>query len=130
MHLIAIPHKYTCCILVLHVIFFQVVLILSGNLSFLNWLTILPSIMCFDDKILACCFSVSSHARKQVFKLQKLCRDGHSPKPSRGKTQCRVYSNYTGASLNYSFFLTKLDNKLDDELCCFFNTRCWKVLLF
>lgn len=28
---------------------FQFILILSGNLSFLNWLTILPSIACFDD---------------------------------------------------------------------------------
>jgi hypothetical protein len=28
---------------------FQVALILSGNLSFLNWLTIVPAIACFDD---------------------------------------------------------------------------------
>ena len=34
---------------------FQVVLILSGNLSFLNWLTILPAIMCFDDAFLLSC---------------------------------------------------------------------------
>jgi hypothetical protein len=27
----------------------QVVLILSGNLSFLNWLTIIPALACFDD---------------------------------------------------------------------------------
>jgi multisubunit Na+/H+ antiporter MnhG subunit len=27
----------------------QVVLILSGNLSFLNWLTIIPTLACFDD---------------------------------------------------------------------------------
>lgn len=31
---------------------FQVVLILSGNLSFLNWLTIVPAIACFDDEAL------------------------------------------------------------------------------
>ena len=31
---------------------FQLVLIASGNLSFLNWLTILPSIWCFDDRFL------------------------------------------------------------------------------
>lgn len=29
---------------------FQFILILSGNLSFLNWLTIVPCIACFDDK--------------------------------------------------------------------------------
>jgi hypothetical protein len=28
---------------------FQVILILSGNLSFLNWLTIVPILACFDD---------------------------------------------------------------------------------
>ncbi len=28
---------------------FQVILILSGNLSFLNWVTIIPALACFDD---------------------------------------------------------------------------------
>jgi hypothetical protein len=32
---------------------FQVSLILSGNLSFLNWLTIVPVLACFDDTLLA-----------------------------------------------------------------------------
>lgn len=31
---------------------FQVTLILSGNLSFLNWLTIVPILACFDDGLL------------------------------------------------------------------------------
>jgi hypothetical protein len=31
---------------------FQIVLILSGNLSFLNWLTIVPILACFDDSLL------------------------------------------------------------------------------
>jgi len=31
---------------------FQVGLILSGNLSFLNWLTIVPILACFDDGLL------------------------------------------------------------------------------
>src|SRR2546426_4310508 len=31
---------------------FQVVLILSGNLSFLNWLTIVPCLACFGDSFL------------------------------------------------------------------------------
>src|SRR5262249_31377733 len=30
---------------------FQVTLILSGNLSFLNWLTIVPILACFDDGV-------------------------------------------------------------------------------
>ena len=31
---------------------FQVMLIVSGNLSFLNWLTIVPILACFDDSLL------------------------------------------------------------------------------
>jgi len=31
------------------IILLQIVLILSGNLSFLNWLTIIPALACFDD---------------------------------------------------------------------------------
>jgi Lipase maturation factor len=31
------------------IVLFQGVLILSGNLSFLNWLTIIPALACFDD---------------------------------------------------------------------------------
>ncbi len=31
------------------IVLLQVILILSGNLSFLNWLTILPALACFDD---------------------------------------------------------------------------------
>ncbi|GAB5363220.1 hypothetical protein AAMO2058_000865000 [Amorphochlora amoebiformis] len=34
-------------------IVFQAVLISSGNLSFLNWLTMIPAMACFDDKFLA-----------------------------------------------------------------------------
>jgi len=33
------------------IILFQAVLILSGNLSFLNWLTIVPALACFDDSV-------------------------------------------------------------------------------
>ena len=31
------------------IVLFQVVLMLSGNLAFLNWLTIIPALACFDD---------------------------------------------------------------------------------
>ncbi|HVN37786.1 MAG TPA: lipase maturation factor family protein [Myxococcota bacterium] len=33
------------------IVAFQSVLILSGNLSFLNWLTIVPALACFDDAV-------------------------------------------------------------------------------
>ena len=35
------------------IVLFQVNIILSGNLSFLNWLTIVPALACFDDGFLA-----------------------------------------------------------------------------
>lgn len=31
------------------IVMFQMILIVSGNLSFLNWLTIIPALACFDD---------------------------------------------------------------------------------
>jgi hypothetical protein len=31
------------------IVILQIILILSGNLSFLNWLTIIPALACFDD---------------------------------------------------------------------------------
>jgi hypothetical protein len=34
------------------IVLFQVLLILSGNLSFLNWLTITVAVACFDDSLL------------------------------------------------------------------------------
>lgn len=33
------------------------VLVMSGNLAFLNWLTALPAVMCFDDAVLSVFFS-------------------------------------------------------------------------
>ena len=44
-------------VLSLILVFTQFVLILSGNLSFLNWLTILPSIFCLDDRFLQFLFT-------------------------------------------------------------------------
>ena len=35
------------------IVLFQVMLIFSGNLAFLNWLTIIPALACFDDGFLA-----------------------------------------------------------------------------
>ncbi|XP_056661680.1 lipase maturation factor 1 isoform X3 [Monodelphis domestica] len=52
-------------------ILFQVILIISGNLSFLNWLTIVPSIACFDDAALGFLFgSQPGGVKDRVHKLQ------------------------------------------------------------
>ncbi|MGH7941400.1 MAG: lipase maturation factor family protein [Limisphaerales bacterium] len=37
------------------IVLFQVTLIFSGNLSFLNWLTIIPALACFDDRFWSKC---------------------------------------------------------------------------
>ncbi|CAM9802853.1 unnamed protein product, partial [Heterosigma akashiwo] len=44
-------------------VLFQMVLICSGNLSFLNWLTILPCLSCFDDESLKWMFSQKTLTR-------------------------------------------------------------------
>ncbi|XP_059572856.1 lipase maturation factor 1 isoform X3 [Alligator mississippiensis] len=50
---------------------YEVLLIISGNLSFLNWLTIVPSIACFDDASLAFLFSSKEGGLKdRVLKMQ------------------------------------------------------------
>lgn len=62
----------------------QVVLIISGNLSFLNWLTIVPSLACFDDVSLGFLFSSRGGAKKAVLEIQREDAAGKSPKPTRG----------------------------------------------
>ncbi|XP_074605963.1 lipase maturation factor 1-like [Acropora palmata] len=91
------PFRITCGVLQ---ILFQVILIISGNLSFLNWLTILPSIMCFDDKSLAFLFSPSS-AKDDVIKIQELSKAGAGPRPTRGLCIRRVFEVMLGAMLAY-----------------------------
>ena len=56
-------------------ILLQIILILSGNLSFLNWLTIVPALACFDDGFLARVLP-----RRLV---QKAAAAGNNAEPSR-----------------------------------------------
>jgi hypothetical protein len=46
-------------------VLFQILLIASGNLSFLNWLTIVPALACFDDEFAGwrLCFSRRTRER-------------------------------------------------------------------
>ncbi|XP_013382135.1 lipase maturation factor 1-like [Lingula anatina] len=65
-------------------VLFQVILIISGNLSFLNWLTILPSICCFDDASLSWMFSNKRNSVKwQVWQIQQEEQTGNKPRESR-----------------------------------------------
>ena len=58
-------------------IIFQAVLISTGNLSFLNWLTVAPSIWYLDDRFLAQFFSAET--RKHIRELQD--EDEVQPRP-------------------------------------------------
>ncbi|KAJ7340273.1 Lipase maturation factor 1 [Desmophyllum pertusum] len=92
------PFRIWCGILQ---ILFQVILIISGNLSFLNWLTILPSLMCFDDQSLAFLFP-SSSAKKEVIRIQQLHKTGAAePKPTWGLCVRRVFELMLGAMIAY-----------------------------
>ncbi|XP_069838241.1 lipase maturation factor 1 isoform X2 [Dendropsophus ebraccatus] len=62
-------------------VLFQVLLILSGNLSFLNWLTMVPSIACFDDASLSFLFSSKDgSAKHRVSKIQRQPGPGERPR--------------------------------------------------
>ncbi|XP_048722614.1 lipase maturation factor 1 isoform X3 [Caretta caretta] len=79
-------------------ILFQVVLIISGNLSFLNWLTIVPSIACFDDTCLGFLFtSKEGCVKDQVLKIQA--------KQAAGQRLPLRYGCYVRKAVNVSFGL-------------------------
>ncbi|XP_076615184.1 lipase maturation factor 1 isoform X1 [Chaetodon auriga] len=71
-------------------ILFQVVLIVSGNLSFLNWLTIVPSLACFDDSSLSFLFHPRGGAKKAVLEIQNEEAAGRTPRPTKGMLMRRV----------------------------------------
>lgn len=73
------PFRIACGVIQIS---FQVILIMSGNLSFLNWLTILPSIPYFDDAMLKWMFSKKTS--KQVALLAKETAEG-KVKHSKGR---------------------------------------------
>lgn len=80
-----------CCIISPHCAFslshyfgLQVVLIVSGNLSFLNWLTIVPSLACFDDASLGFLFRSGAGAKKAVLEIQSEDVAGRTPAPTKG----------------------------------------------
>ncbi|XP_077979831.1 lipase maturation factor 1-like [Glandiceps talaboti] len=83
-------------------ILFQVVLIISGNLSFLNWLTILPSLCCLDDKFYAFLFSNSpGWAKHKVLQIQREERTGTAPRATWGVYVRRVLNISIGILIGY-----------------------------
>ncbi|XP_063068352.1 lipase maturation factor 1 [Engraulis encrasicolus] len=83
-------------------ILFQVVLILSGNLSFLNWLTIVPSLACFDDSALSCLFGRGvGGAWSTAQKIQEEESSGQTPPPTKGMLMRRVLNVSVGVLIGY-----------------------------
>uniref|UniRef100_A0A7N6ATB9 Lipase maturation factor n=1 Tax=Anabas testudineus TaxID=64144 RepID=A0A7N6ATB9_ANATE len=82
-------------------ILFQVVLIVSGNLSFLNWLTIVPSLACFDDASLGFLFGSGGGAKKAVLEIQSDDAAGRTPKPTKGMLIRRVVNISLGVLIAY-----------------------------
>lgn len=72
-----VPHRQVQYLAGSIQILFQSILILSGNLSFLNWLTILPALMCFDDAAVSVLFSKTERKRAiaAINEYQKSQRD-------------------------------------------------------
>lgn len=78
-------HLSSLCLLSLsHYFGLQVVLIVSGNLSFLNWLTIVPSLACFDDASLGFLFRSGAGAKEAVLDIQSEDVAGRTPAPTKG----------------------------------------------
>ncbi|KAK2885123.1 lipase maturation factor 1 [Channa argus] len=82
-------------------ILFQVVLIVSGNLSFLNWLTIVPSLACFDDASLGFLFCSGGGAKKVVLDIQNEDAAGRTPKPTKGMLIRRAVNISLGILISY-----------------------------
>jgi len=78
---------------------FQFILISTGNLSFLNWLTIAPSIWYFDDKFLARFFPATT--RYQVKMLQEEDKKMKKAGKSRTSSTRRLVTLAIGALIAY-----------------------------
>lgn len=92
---------------------------MSGNLSFLNWLTIVPSLACFDDASLGFLFGARGGARKAVVDLQHEDAAGHTPKPTKG-VPCS--SSSCGSSIFHLLPYTLTDLTEQMTVMCLFNS--------
>ncbi|XP_037670514.1 lipase maturation factor 1 isoform X2 [Choloepus didactylus] len=96
-------------------ILFQAILIISGNLSFLNWLTMVPSIACFDDATLGFLFpSRPGSLKDRVLKMQEEEGQGEQPRPRHGCVVRRMVNLLLGvliACLSVPVVLNLLSSK-------------------
>jgi len=94
-----VPHRIAWITNGCFQIFFQCVLISTGNLSFLNWLTIVPSIWYLDDKFVA--FAFSDASIKTVLNLQSEDKVNKTLKKSRTPRLRQVISALVACLLAY-----------------------------
>src|SRR5262249_3572575 len=62
---------------------FQMILIVSGNLSFLNWLTIVPALACFDDSFWRRIFPGWLGAQAACVPAEAPTPNGKEPRPAK-----------------------------------------------
>lgn len=94
-----VPHRSAWIFNGCFQIFFQFVLISTGNLSFLNWVTIVPSIWYLDDKFLALTFTDDSI--REVNRLQKEDKINKDLKKSRTPLPRKVVTALVACLLAY-----------------------------
>ena len=95
-----IPHRTAWIFNGCWQIIFQIILISTGNLSFLNWLTIAPSIWYFDDKVLSSKF-FSKSARNEVLQRQREADILMKKKQSETPLTRRIITGAVGLLLAY-----------------------------
>jgi hypothetical protein len=85
---------------------FQLLLIASGNLSFLHWLTLVPSLACFDDSA-----------------LHRVLPRGLVARAERAAARAVPSSIMQGSALAYATLVGVLSLALMQHLLCLLNKR-------
>ncbi|XP_078520310.1 lipase maturation factor 1 isoform X1 [Lissotriton helveticus] len=108
---------------------FQVAQSLSGNLGFMNWLTIVPSIACFDDASISLLFPSGNGATvDQVHQLEaRKAEDSTPPKtiavvtqvagptPQRGRGRRRLQQEAEVVTRDMNWFLSRETSTRQDK---------------
>lgn len=81
--LVILPNRMCKLVGGFFLVLFQVVLIISGNLSFLNWLTIVPTLAAFDDRIYSC-----FHPKRTLELIKNLLK---KEEEKQSKDQSQIY---------------------------------------
>lgn len=89
-------------------ILFQLILISTGNLSFLNWLTILPSIWFFDDNFFSAFFSNATVQKVQ--EVEDVTKTSHISLSSRLRRGVHIIIALLLSYLSYPIVLNLISS--------------------